>query len=103
MVQFPKRSNISFAFLGGKRSHPVMRILDLHNCFMSQIIHDSVESSDNKTRLAGQLLCVHDEASRTATKLFQAQLKVAVTGTSAKSMLAGEVSYELPRCTASSC
>lgn len=102
IVQFPgQRSNISFAFVGGRQGTfkgtffaPVMRILGLHNCFMSADIHHFVNSSHNKTRLAGQLLCVYDEGDPKATRLFQAQIKETVTATDATIWLARNVPYE---------
>ena len=104
IVQFPEqRSNISFALVGAKQGcfktaffEPFGHILGPHNYSRSLDIHHFVESSHERTKLAGQLLCVHDEAKPEKTKLFQNQIKETVTGTFAKSMRDGEASYELP-------
>ena len=99
IVQRPaERTNISFGLVGARQGvyknaffDPVRTILGKHNCIDDQDIHKFIESSHQRTQLAGKLLCVMDEAKNRETKLFQANIKVSVTG--AEAWLSGPHSW----------
>ena len=85
-----ERTNISIGLVGARQGvyknaffDPVRTILSKHNCINNQDIHKFTESSHLRTQLAGKLLCIMDEAKNRETKMFQANIKVSVTGAEA--------------------
>jgi len=103
LIQFPaERTNISFAFLGSPQGAfknaffaPLRKILGRHNFLETSDIHHVVTSSKEQSEVACKLFVVLDEANKQSTRLFQGQLKVTVTGTTARVRRPYQAAYEV--------